>query len=182
MFVFNVKINSSWIKKIAITGVVLLMCMVFILVGYRFYDNTSNVIVNDEVSNSNDNNYIEINSNNYTSILQDSHENVDKYVGKKVKFTGFIYRLYDFSDDEFVLAREMVISSDNHAVIVGFMCKSTDSIVPSDKVWVEIEGTIVKGEYHGERPIIKIESIKETSVPIDEFVYPPDGSFVNTEI
>ena len=46
--------------------------------------------------------------------------------------------------------------------------------------WVEVEGTIVKGSYHGDIPVIKIENIVETNVPNDEFVYPPDGSYVIT--
>ena len=49
-----------------------------------------------------------------------------------------------------------------------------------DGCWVEIEGTITKGEYHGEIPVIEIERIKETKTPNDEYVYPPDESYVPT--
>ena len=45
---------------------------------------------------------------------------------------------------------------------------------------VGIEGTITKGEYHGEIPVIEIEKIKETKTPSDEYVYPPDESYVPT--
>ena len=27
---------------------------------------------------------------------KNSYENMDAYVGKKIKFSGFVYRLYDF--------------------------------------------------------------------------------------
>ena len=50
-----------------------------------------------------------------------------------------------------------------------------------DSSWVEVEGVITKGEYHGERPVIEVNCIKETSVPNDEFVYPPDDGFVSSE-
>ena len=184
MFICNIKMNRNWLKKIIVTFIVLLIIIVFMIVGYRFYESTSRVMVTDDFSTSEGNNFIEVNSNNYTNILKDCHENIDKYVGKKIKFTGFVYRLYDFDENQFVLAREMIISSDNQAVVVGFLCKNVANDVDMQafkvRSWVEIEGVIVKGEYHGERPVIEVNCIKETSVPNDEFVYPPDGSFVST--
>ena len=68
----------------------------------------------------------------------------------------------------------MVISSDFQTVIVGFLCESSEVKDFSDSCWVEIEGEIIKGDYHGEIPIIKITTIKEIATPSDEFVYPPD--------
>ena len=172
-------------KIIVVVLVVLILIWVFAIVGYRFYDATSKVMVNDEIPSS-QNSQIEVNSNNYTNVLKDSHENIDKYVGKIIKFVGFVYRLYDFNENQFVLARQMIISSDNQAVVVGFLCDGSASSVNAvnfeNDTWVEVEGVIVKGNYHGDRPIIKVNSMKETDVPCDEFVYPPSDSYVSTEI
>lgn len=178
MFVCNVKLNSSTIKKVGVISIGLIIAIVFILVGFKFYKAACVVKVKDEF----DNTKLEVNSNNYTSILKDSHENINKYVGKKIKFTGFIYRLYDFNEKQFVLAREMVISSNNHGVVVGFLSECNEACSFKDGTWVEAEGVIEKGKYHGDIPIIKIKSLKEVCVPNDEFVYPPDESFVNSEI
>ena len=178
MFVCNVKLNSSIVKKIGIISIVIVIAIVFILVGFRFYKAASVVRVKDEFDNSN----LEVNSNNYTNILKDSHENISKYVGKKIKFTGFVYRLYDFNENQFVLGREMVISSDNHGVVVGFLSECKEARNFKDGTWVEAEGVIEKGNYHGEIPVIIVKSLKEVCVPNDEFVYPPDDSFVNSEI
>ena len=43
-----------------------------------------------------------------------------------------------------------------------------------------VEGEITKGDYHGEMPILKIDKIQRIEKPQDEFVYPPDDSFVPT--
>ncbi len=177
MFVCNVKLGSSWIKKLGVTMVVLILVIVFIVVGYRFYDSTSRVRVNDEVDTS----QVEVNVGNYTDILKDSHENIDKYVGKEIKFTGFVYRLYDFEECQFVLAREMIISSDNQAVVVGFLCECDNADNFEDGAWVEAEGIIEKGFYHGDIPVIKVTNMKETSAPEDEYVYPPSDSYVSGE-
>lgn len=177
--------NSNTVKIIIIVLIVLILIGVFAIVGYRFYDATTKVIVNDEIPSS-QNSQIEVNSNNYTNILKDSHENIDKYVGKSIKFVGFVYRLYDFDENQFVLARKMIISSDNQAVVVGFLCDGSDSSVNAngfkDGTWVEVEGVIVKGNYHGDMPVIEVSSLKKTDVPCDEFVNPPSNSYVSTEL
>lgn len=185
MFVCNIKMNGNTMKIIVVVLIVLILIGVFAIVGYRFYDATKKVTVNDEIP-SVQNSQIEVNSNNYTDVLKDSHENIDKYIGKSIKFIGFVYRLYDFSENQFVLAREMIISSDNQAVVVGFLCDGSASSVNAvgfeDGTWVEVEGVIVKGNYHGDMPVIEVNSMKETDVPCDEFVYPPSDSYVSTEI
>ena len=178
MFVCNVKMNSSVIKKIGIISIALIIVIVFILVGFKFFKAASVVRVKDEFDNSK----LEVNSSNYTNILKDSHDNIDKYVGKKIKFTGFIYRLYDFNENQFVLGREMIISSDNHAVVVGFLSVCDEACNFKDGAWVEAEGIIEKGNYHGDIPVIKVKSMKEVNVPKDEYVYPPNDSYITSEI
>lgn len=185
MFICNIKINSNTLKKIAIIFLILILVAVFMYVGYRFYDATTKVTVNDEMPNA-QNSQIEINNNNYTDILKDSHENIDKYVGKKIKFVGFVYRLYDFNENQFVLGREMIISPNNQAVVVGFLCDSSasniDSSIYEHGTWVEVEGTIIKGNYHGDMPIVDVTCMNKTNVPCDEFVFSPSDTYVNTEI
>ena len=117
---------------------------------------------------------------NYTNVLKTVHSDLDTYVGKKIQFTGFVYRLYDFSNEQFVLGRQMIVSSDMQAVVVGFLCHLNGADKYKDGCWVEIEGTITKGEYHGAIPVIEIEGIKEVKTPSDEYVYPPEETYIPT--
>ena len=178
LFIYNIKMNNDLIKKISIAIIIFILAVVFIVVGFRFYKATSKVMIKDSVDTSN----LEVNSTNYTNILKDSHENIDKYVGKKIKFSGFVYKLYDFDSNQFVLAREMIISSDNHAVVVGFLSECDNAESFKEGSWVEVEGIIEKGNYHGDIPIIKVKNIKNVTVPKDEFVYPPDNGYVRSEL
>ncbi|MCR5146218.1 MAG: hypothetical protein K6B70_02580 [Clostridia bacterium] len=178
MFICNVCLKNNTLKKASITFLALLVIIVFITVALKFYKAISTVTIKDTVDNS----VLEINSLNYTSILKDAHENVEKYVGKKVKFVGFVYRLYDFNENQFVLAREMILDDSKHAVVVGFLSECDIGNQFKMGSWVEIEGVIEKGNYHGDIPVIKIQNIKETTVPSDEYVYPPDGSYISSEI
>ena len=102
--------------------------------------------------------------NNYTQILKQVHDNPEEYIGQIVKLDGYIFRANDFDDDEFVIAKDMLIN-DTEYRIVGFLCKYADAKSFKDKTCVEAEGIITLGDYHGPMPIIKITKIKNEEEP-----------------
>ena len=136
------------------------------------YENSSCTPQKDKIS--------KITANNYTNILKSVHDNIDNYVGVTINFTGYVYRLIDFTDTQFVLARDMIISSDRQTVVVGFLCECDKIKEFENNSWVEITGKITKGDYHGDIPIIKITDIKSVDRPNEELVYPPDESYIPT--
>lgn len=122
-----------------------------------------------------------ISPNNYTNVLKTVHENIDSYVGKKINFTGYVYRVLDLQDNQFILARDMIINSNFQTVVVGFLCESDIAKNFKDNTWVEITGEIYNGDYHGPMPIIKITDIKSVDKPNqEEYVYPPDDTYIPT--
>lgn len=180
MFVKNVKLNGKFIFKIVFV-ILLILILIMLAVGIYKMLNTKEASTPD-CSNIAKNRINTISSGNYTNVLKTVHSNINTYVGTKIKFTGFVYRLYDFTNDQFVLARQMIISSDMQAVIVGFLCHLSGANKYADGAWVEVEGTITKGDYHGEIPVIEIDSIKEVKTPSDEYVYPPSDTYVPTSV
>lgn len=174
MLICNLKINSHKVIKFFILLLIAIILTICVLIAYNlfFYCNTDNCTKSGNIC--------VIDSKNYTNVLNEVHNNVDKYAGKKIRFSGYIYRVYDFNDNQFVLARDMIISSDHQTVVVGFLCGYSNAQKYPDNTWVEIEGTITKGIYHEEIPIIQITDIKEISKPKEEYVYPPDETFIPT--
>ena len=182
MFIFNIKFDKSKISKAVICVVAIAIIIALFIFIYSTTKNGSITYVKD---NPPQNEFIEITTANYTNILKDCSEHLDNYVGKKIKFTGFVHRLYDFSDNQFVLGREMIIDtfSNNKAqvVVVGFLCEYDKASSFSNDTWVEVEGAICKGFYHSEIPVVKVSNIKVVDCPKDQYVYPPDDGYVNTE-
>lgn len=176
MFVFNFKINGNRTAKMLLGVLCVIILILTAFVCYR--------VIFNNFFKTNDNNLkdstFELNTRNYTNVLQNVHNNIDTYIGQKIKFSGYVFRLYNFSSEQFVLARDMIVSSDFQTVVVGFLCHSSIASNFEDDCWVEIEGTITKGDYYGEMPIIEVETINKIDVPTDEYVYPPDDSFVTT--
>lgn len=177
MFIYNIKINGSRYFKIFFTIVTIIIVFLFIFGIYKIFNNANN---NFKVLDKQKSNIINIDSDNYTNVLKTVHENIDSYVGKEIKCSGYVYRLLDFKDNEFVLARDMVISSDYQKVVVGFLCNLDDCKKYQDNTWVEITGEITKGNYHGDIPVIKVKEIKQIEKPNKDYVYPPNDSFIPT--
>ena len=176
MFVWNIKLNGKKLVKIFLVIIAIAITIYFAISAYMIYSNSFKV--KDEVNSSN---MINISNNNYTNILKSVHDDIDFYVGKEICFSGYIYRLIDFKETEFVLARDMIISSDMQTLIVGFLCDCKNAQNFADNSWVEIKGEITKGSYHGDMPIIKIKEIKQIEKPKDNiYVYPPDDTYVPT--
>ena len=111
--------------------------------------------------------------------IRDS-DNIDEYTGTKINFTGYVYRVLDLKENQFILARDMLISSDFQSVIVGFLCECDTAKDFENGSWVEVTGEIYKGDYHGAMPIVKVTAINKTNKPNDEYVYPPDESYIPT--
>ena len=76
---------------------------------------SENITVDDSITPPN---IANISDNNYTNILKEVHDDLNSYIGQTISFTGFVYRVSDIKDDEFILARNMIINSDNQTVVV----------------------------------------------------------------
>ena len=118
------------------------------------------------------NHMIFMNSQNFTTLLKDIHNNVYEYSGDSISLSGYIFKADDFKSNQFVIARNMMIS-DSEYRIVGFLCESEIASELEPNTWVSAEGIIMLGNYHGPMPIIHVEKLKEIKIPKKATVLPP---------
>lgn len=179
MFIYNFKINGGIALKIIIILLSLFMLGVFGISIYRIFFSSGKFVVNDRMTAKD---ITQIDSKNYTNILKTVHDNPDSYIGMKIKITGYIYRLFDFEEEQFVIARDMFINEEkSQTVVVGFLCQYKNAQNFKDGVWVNLKGTIERGKYHNEEiPIIKVNEMQETAVPEETFVFPPEDTYIPT--
>ena len=172
MHIYNIKINGGKALKIIIILLSFFMLMVFLFSIYKFF-------VKDRIEQ---NEIKEINADEYTNILQAVHDDLDSYIGLKIKFTGYVYRILDFNENQFVLGRDMLINTENNqSVVVGFLCENKEIKHFENDEWIEIVGEITKGKYHNsEIPIIKVTEIKKVDMPENIFVLPPNKTYIPT--
>lgn len=178
MFVYNLKINGTKTFRIIVISIILIALLVLSISIYNFYCK-SKFLLNDNLPS---NSVANIDGSNYTNLLKQVYDNVDTYVGQSINFTGYVYKTKDFNDTEFVLARDMLINSDSQSVVVGFLCNYEDAKNLKEGTWINVTGQIIKGYYHDEIPVIDINKIEETNKPEEEYVYPPDNTYIPTSV
>ena len=86
MFIYNVKFSSRKFFKFFIALMIIVALALTCIAIYKTFGNKS--------SSSSDDVYT-IETNNYTNVLKAVHENLDNYIGQKINFSGYIYRVYD---------------------------------------------------------------------------------------
>lgn len=183
MIIYNVKLNKKFIFKFILI-VMLIICICLGIVGiYNIYQNINQNkefnFIDDSIPSSE---YAEITKDNYTNILKQVHNNVDTYVGQKISFSGYVYRVNGFSDNQFVLARDMDIGN-HQTLIVGFLCSYDNATDFPTYTWVNIKGEITKGNYNNvDTPILKINTIESISKPENATVPLPDDEYVPTAV
>lgn len=172
MFICNVKINKKKLSKLVILITILLALAVTSFAIYKIFFGSDNVKISNEIQSAQ-----EIKACDYTNFLKDCHENINNYVGKSFTLVGYVYRMPDFNDSQFVLSRTMIITEANSAVVVGILSECNDANNFEDGDWVTVTGTIIKGNYKGEMPVLEIKEINKCNKPEDEYVYPPSGQW-----
>lgn len=174
MFIYNVNLNKNLIKK-GFIGISMLI-IVFIL----FYSVYIIFLKPSSTCDANQSEIIDLNETNYTNILKSANEDIDSYVGAKVRVTGYVYRLIDFDENQFVIARDMRFGENSQSLVVGFLCEFKDAHKFSDGTWVEVVGKIKKGKFNEELAVLNVISIKKSDKPANIFVNPPDNTYIPT--
>lgn len=181
MFIFNVKFSKTKIFK-SILAIMAIICIALTGVGiFKMYTSNSDIetfggdcLPKNEVA--------VLTDENYTNILKEVHENLDKYIGQKISYTGYVYRVPEIEQNQFILARDMQLENINQTVVVGFLCSSDKANEFDTYSWVKITGTIEKGNYFGDIPCINISEISKVEQPENCIVPAPNENFIETAV
>ena len=181
MIIFNFKVSKTKIFK-GILSIMVIICISLICTGtYKIYmksKNSNYEIISENCMPTNEIAYLT--DENYTNILKEVHENLDAYIGQKICYTGYVYRVPDIEKDQFILARDMQVGNSNHTVIVGFLCSSDIANNFETYSWVTVTGEIQKGYYYGDIPCIHLTEITPVQKPEKCIVPEPNDNFIQT--
>ena len=183
MRIYNFKINKNKLFKGILLFFIIICLTILIHSIYKLFSemkhyNSENFIVKDTCIS--DNNTTEIKSNQYTNVLKAVHENIDDYIGKEITFVGYVYRINYLQANQFVLARNMIVNQANQTVVVGFLSEYDKINDFTNCSWVKVTGKIKKGYLDGDIPILEVTKIENVEKPSDDFVYPPDETYIPT--
>ena len=180
----NLKISGNKILKYIFIIMFIIILIILFIGSYNIFfkrteKNEDNTFTLNDTLNSDK--VFEISSSNYTNILKAVTDNLDHYVGCKIHFSGYVYRLLDFNPNQFVLARDMIVKQNPlQSLIVGFLCESKNACNFQDGEWIDVIGTIKKGDYYGEIAIIEVTNIFKCTEPENKYISTPDDTYIPT--
>lgn len=104
------------------------------------------------------NNTLIVNPSEYSQILDEVHSNIDKYIGKNISVSGYVYIQDNFLPNNFVIAQDVIIDSQNF--VIGFLCENLTDIPLKPYESITITGKIAKCIYNNlQYPVIKTYQI-----------------------
>ncbi len=131
-------------------------------------------IFQDEMPYDMDADIIEIEDIDFGIWYVDMMDNLEDYVGKKVKFKGQVLKSRDLNAGFFVPGRMAMTCCADDTQFIGYVCKNSNAKRLRMGSWVEVVAT-VKQEYmdvYGdEGPVLYAETITPTEKPEQELVY-----------
>ncbi|UQZ83374.1 hypothetical protein SK3146_02561 [Paenibacillus konkukensis] len=98
---------------------------------------------------------------------------MDRFVGKKMEMTGFVYRQEDMKDNQFVVGRFSVQCCSADATPFGVLVQYDRAQNFADDSWVTVTGTIEKTKFNDmEIMMLKVEKIAKAEPAKSQYVYP----------
>ncbi|MCE5219796.1 MAG: TIGR03943 family protein [Clostridium sp.] len=120
-----------------------------------------------------ENNVIQVNTKNFVFSLDEILGNPDKYDGKEIEITGFVYKDKDLKENEFIIGRFMMVCCAADMQIAGMRCEGNNLESYDNDTWIKVKGKIKKDTYEGSvDPVIVVEDLKKDMSPDTSYVYP----------
>ncbi|SHJ63768.1 putative membrane protein [Clostridium cavendishii DSM 21758] len=116
---------------------------------------------------------IVISTDNFVKWINEIYENTEKYEGKKIELTGFVFKYKDFRKNEFSPARLMMACCSADLQPIGLLCRYDKTAELKQDTWISVIGKIKIEDYKGQKtPIIIAENIQNIEKPKNNYVYP----------
>ncbi len=102
----------------------------------------------------------------------------DRFVGRTVELTGFVYRRPDWPMDTFVVARLSIWCCVADAAVVGLLVQVPDvHSAPPDGTWIDIRGAVARRDEFRAEPLA-MEHVPELTDVTWTVVDPPEFEYV----
>ncbi len=103
----------------------------------------------------------------------DSLDHLERYIGKKVRFTAMVLKPESFPKGYFVPGRMAMTCCADDMAFLGFACSYDKADKLTDKQWVKVTAIVKKeyfAEYNGEGPVLSALSVEQTKAPKEEVI------------
>lgn len=116
---------------------------------------------------------LELDDYAYGIFYLDAMDNLDRYVGKTIRFKAMVLKPEDSRDEYFVPGRMAMTCCADDMAFLGYACKYDKCAGLSNKEWVDVTATVHREfwkDYNGEGPVLHAVSVAPASKPKNEIL------------
>ncbi|MCM1568722.1 MAG: GTPase [Roseburia sp.] len=116
---------------------------------------------------------IELDNLGYGIWYLDSMENLDRYIGKKIRFTAMVLKPEKIKKGYFVPGRMAMTCCADDLAFLGYACEFPGADALKQKEWVKVTAAVTREyweDYQGEGPVLHAVSVEKTKAPRDEII------------
>jgi uncharacterized repeat protein (TIGR03943 family) len=127
-----------------------------------------NQIFEDDLPYSLNDPIIELDNEGYGIWYLDSLDNLDRYVGKTIRFVAMVLKPKEFPKGFFIPGRMAMTCCAEDMAFLGFACEYDKADTLTEKQWVKVTAKVAKeyfADYEGEGPVLKAVSVEQTRAP-----------------
>ncbi|WP_234124109.1 TIGR03943 family putative permease subunit [Clostridium hydrogenum] len=140
---------------------------------------TSNIYSTEkDVTSNKISNLITLTDSNFSDMTNEISYNLNKYKGKEITISGFVYKDEHFPKNTFAISRMLIVCCAADAEITGLACRIKGNVDLKNNEWISVTGTINSVEnfdknYSDQKiiPIIDVTSEKNISKPKNPYIY-----------
>lgn len=117
------------------------------------------------------NDTLELDDYGYGIFYLDAMDNLDRYLGKTIKFTAMVLKPEGSGEEYFVPGRMAMTCCADDMAFLGYACKYDKCGELTNKQWVAVTATVHREfwkDYNGEGPVLHAVNVVPTGKPKDE--------------
>lgn len=136
-------------------------------------DGEVNEIMEDDLPYDLGDELLELDNQAYGIWYLDSLDHLERYIGKKVQFTGMVLKPGSFPKGYFVPGRMAMTCCADDMAFLGFACAYEGAEDLEEKQWVRVTALVRKeyfADYGGEGPILEALNVENTEAPEEEII------------
>lgn len=116
---------------------------------------------------------IEVTDQNYINVISALRLYPEKYVGKQITITGFVYKDLSFPSSNLALVRFVTFCCSADALPSGILCQVDDEQNYPIGTWLSVQGTLALSEHQKKTiPLLSAERVTIIEEPMQPYIYP----------
>ncbi|MGX7350726.1 phosphate ABC transporter substrate-binding protein [Enterococcus canis] len=117
---------------------------------------------------------LEITDSNYLEVMELIYNYPSEFMGKKIRYTGFIYKAQQEARTDLFAFRFGIIHCVADSGVFGLLIQPPKSMDFNDNDWVQLEGTLAMNYYEPFKrqiPVVQVTNVTPVAAPANQYVY-----------